>query len=1284
MWLLTVVVCLALGLLIGYNRGRNAQSLQEEHRLALARAWQLGFEAAGMAGAAASDHAAPLAPVPPTAPQQPGRIAPPRPPDPAATYTPTESFANAQPGMATLAPASSLQPVPMRPLPTPAKPALTPEQRTLRNINITLYVAALLVVAASSLVIGLVFPALVKVIGLALLTVAFYFGGLLMHAKSERLRPAALAFTGTGLALIPITALAHYTLLGNHSSLSWFVGSLVGTAAFAFACARLNSAVLAALSTVFLVSTAWSGGAILNRGLIWYFLFSMVAASVLTLLAARRPRWLNNNYLASFTAAHRFLVPATLVAALFSYGIMAAADYAWLFTAAAAYYTVAFFHGSTSQRGIHQLAVRASLGLALGSLLLHLELSGHTIFRLLALYVLMQLVLVLSARKRYLTLTGMEAAALTKEALITLFLAAALVLAGSERLIDGDRISWSVGELNWSIPLLLLGAAWATWILGTQLRWIPLLAAVPVLLEPVYGIPGRQALVLLAASLLAVAAVQRFDPTVRGHVHLVIRALSPFTAALLFGWLAGGFAFAPWYRDGPIPPAEGLILQASGVGFIIVAIIQLLLSARRLIQHRGANPGSKSAVEPPAGERVMLPAATFASAAVLWVLTTVDTRDPFTGRTGQVWLGMPWTQILGVALLLSVLGAATLILGTRWQKPLPPVEAAQQGSVAAHPVDETPLQRGAAHLAGLLGIGLILPVFLLNEPDLLFIAGSAVALIYAGIRLLAPDRAGIRGGYAVLAQIIFTGAALRLADLWDADLHARTALAVFTLAAAQSARIWFSRRSPALEGIGLRHQMGWAAQGLLLLIPLTYAAVVGGNADQAALLVQAVCLGGFSWIWWFRGDPEPHTGRHRLAGIGVGLGVLLLVLAPVWPPGLRSGGWLPLPLWNVSVAALLCAALSVALIKFEHSNLGGPRYRSLRALFIAGFLMTLLTLTGTASARWALLAFAIVTASFLVFSATTGRALLVWGAVLGTVPAVSGGVRWWHELLQTRPSQPGDVVSALSIAAVLLMLGAMAAGRFRSPVVRLAELGSPGDGWRNAHARVMFLGAVLLLALAGLAGAVSSGFWAYAGCVLLVAAAFIAALTEVPAASRESGLEAAVLVAALAVQRGWSVYRDGIDFFWATQYWVIVLALLAAFEFLRRRSERATIVLVVAAGLLSGGALIGWTPGRQLWVLIAFVVLLAAGMLLNRRIFVIWGAIGSALMVLWFLRGFTFLLLFLLAGGLIAVALWRLARLSGRQQDREDAGGQVHSSASAQAQPPTRMPPPPPPPPAAG
>lgn len=106
------------------------------------------------------------------------------------------------------------------------------EKRDRQNINITLYIASLLLVAAGSLFIGAALPEGLRFAGICAITAVFYLGGLVLHAKAPRLRPAAVAFTGTGLALVPVAGLAMYNLAINDADAAWLITSLIGTIAY--------------------------------------------------------------------------------------------------------------------------------------------------------------------------------------------------------------------------------------------------------------------------------------------------------------------------------------------------------------------------------------------------------------------------------------------------------------------------------------------------------------------------------------------------------------------------------------------------------------------------------------------------------------------------------------------------------------------------------------------------------------------------------------------------------------------------------------------------------------------------------------------------------------------------------------------------------------------------------------------------------------------------------------------------------------------------------------------
>ena len=257
--------------------------------------------------------------------------------------------------------------VPHAPVIPPQRPPLTEAElteqkrrRDLRNINITLYSGSLLLVAAASLFIGISIPEQARFAGVAVLAALFYASGLVIHSRRKTLRPAAVAFTGTGLALIPVVGLAFYNLILPDPVLAWLATSLAGTAAFAYAAARLESRVVTYLALTFLLSTALASGAALRSGIVWYFISTVLLATLVSLAAVRRPGWLRNIYLDAFVASHRFLVPATAAAALLTSPDLGSGPLAVLFLVFAAYYGVMLWQGPANQALLHSYGLRVS------------------------------------------------------------------------------------------------------------------------------------------------------------------------------------------------------------------------------------------------------------------------------------------------------------------------------------------------------------------------------------------------------------------------------------------------------------------------------------------------------------------------------------------------------------------------------------------------------------------------------------------------------------------------------------------------------------------------------------------------------------------------------------------------------------------------------------------------------------------------------------------------------------------------------------------------------------
>src|SRR5690606_8742654 len=213
-WVIITIILILLAFSLGRREGKRAESRNERHLDALQQAWQKGYDdalnylgknAAVTGRPPARAPSEPATPEPATPEANWHAAAPSGPSAPAPSYgsavphQPAQQPAPAQPYLQPSAPSSApfAQPIasPVA-LAAPAKPikVLTKRERELRNINITLYVAALMIVAAGALFLSFALPPLSKLIAFFLLTASFYGGGLLTYALKPSLRPAGAAF----------------------------------------------------------------------------------------------------------------------------------------------------------------------------------------------------------------------------------------------------------------------------------------------------------------------------------------------------------------------------------------------------------------------------------------------------------------------------------------------------------------------------------------------------------------------------------------------------------------------------------------------------------------------------------------------------------------------------------------------------------------------------------------------------------------------------------------------------------------------------------------------------------------------------------------------------------------------------------------------------------------------------------------------------------------------------------------------------------------------------------
>lgn len=293
-------------------------------------------------------------------------------------------------------PLPTTPPVPYRGYhPGPSRaPAESPEERKARrerrdrqNINVTLYIASLLLVAAATLFVGTGLPPFLRFAGVCIVAALFYSSGLVLHHKVPRLEPASVAFTGTGLALVPVLGLAMYNFVWHNGPVAWLVTSLIGTAAYVAAALRLESRVLVYLSLTFLVSTAWSGVAVLGAALVWYFMVLIAVAALFTGLSLARPGWLPPLFVRPLAVLHPIVVPAVAAAATFLPLRLSLAEHAVVLGLCGTYFGAMAAVPAARFRLRHFYAARAALTVA--AAIAMWDLSGHVRVGLLAAVVLL-------------------------------------------------------------------------------------------------------------------------------------------------------------------------------------------------------------------------------------------------------------------------------------------------------------------------------------------------------------------------------------------------------------------------------------------------------------------------------------------------------------------------------------------------------------------------------------------------------------------------------------------------------------------------------------------------------------------------------------------------------------------------------------------------------------------------------------------------------------------------------------------------------------------------------
>lgn len=211
-----------------------------------------------------------------------------------------------------------------------------------RNLNIMLYLASFLFVSAGAAFISTEMPDLVKLTGVWLITLAFYIVGLMLHKAVVHLRPAAVAFTGTGLALIPFAGLALYSFGGVDGSAAWLLSSLIGVVLYFIAALRLQNSVVSYLTMAFVLSLVSSSVETLSMPILWQFVGLIGVALLASIVAFLKPTWLPSVFRDPIEKTGQYVTPVALGASVLVPHQVTLVGYEIIFGVAAAHYLTAW------------------------------------------------------------------------------------------------------------------------------------------------------------------------------------------------------------------------------------------------------------------------------------------------------------------------------------------------------------------------------------------------------------------------------------------------------------------------------------------------------------------------------------------------------------------------------------------------------------------------------------------------------------------------------------------------------------------------------------------------------------------------------------------------------------------------------------------------------------------------------------------------------------------------------------------------------------------------------
>ena len=238
----------------------------------------------------------------------------------------------------------------------------TKEEINIRNLNIILYVASFLVIAGAATLLGSMVDSVVQLAILVSIGALFYIAGIVLYVFSAKLKVAAVAFTGTGLAIIPFMGVSFYLLASIPGSVSWLITSIIGLIANIVATYVLRNQVVSYFSIAFLLSLFCSLVATSGLGITWYFVVLIIISIACTLLSKRIPSIIPSVLVKPIERTGQIVTPAAVITSVFLIDTAPILLFSLVFSLASIHYFLFYLRTKNSiYEGLVRILVQISL-----------------------------------------------------------------------------------------------------------------------------------------------------------------------------------------------------------------------------------------------------------------------------------------------------------------------------------------------------------------------------------------------------------------------------------------------------------------------------------------------------------------------------------------------------------------------------------------------------------------------------------------------------------------------------------------------------------------------------------------------------------------------------------------------------------------------------------------------------------------------------------------------------------------------------------------------------------